>query len=314
MTWFFKKRMNFAVELRLQTPGDGILAPMKVKEADYAVRRRRALKRVDKELSKSDFKRAFSLVKQLQGKPFGLRGFGAAKQVPRNRLVLNQLEFNGIDLSPLGPLVDSVMDSIDKSLHFPLPDGERRGSSSEEDHFLCLQHEAGHFLVGYLLGALPKRYTVPSVEELRDGNFEGGKVEFLGFEFLREVGAAQMLRKNIINEESSCSGNRGKISSKTLNNFSCIILGGLVVEHLVFGDSEGHYSDVDKEQLDKALKWLGFSNGEANFQVRWAALNTVFVLCRHHKARLKLVEAMAQRQSVGFCIDAIENAIDGRQI
>ncbi|KAF2307123.1 hypothetical protein GH714_024959 [Hevea brasiliensis] len=212
---------------------------MKVKEADYAVRRRRALKRVDKELSKSDFKRALSLVKQLQGKPFGLRGFGAAKQVPRNRLVLNQLEFNGIDLSPLGPLVDSVMDSIDKSLHFPLPDGERRGSSCEEDHFLCLQ---------------------------------------------------------------------------TLNNFSCIILGGLVVEHLVFGDSEGHYSDVDKEQLDKALKWLGFSNGEANFQVRWAALNTVFVLCRHHKARLKLVEAMAQRQSVGFCIDAIENAIDGRQI
>ncbi|XP_021637822.2 uncharacterized protein LOC110633494 isoform X3 [Hevea brasiliensis] len=267
MACFFKERMNFAVELRLKTPGDGILAPMKVKEADYAVRRRRALKRVDKELSKSDFKRALSLVKQLQGKPFGLRGFGAAKQVPRSRLVLNQLVFNGIDLSPLGPLVDSVMDSIDKSLHFLLPDGERRGSSCEEDHFLCLQ-----------------------------------------------VGAAQMLRKNIINEESSCSGNRGKISSKTLNNFSCIILGGLVVEHLVFGDSEGHYSDVDKEQLDKALKWLGFSNSEANFQVRWAALNTVFVLCRHHKARLKLVEAMAQRQSVGFCIDAIENAIDGRQI
>ncbi|KAF2294864.1 hypothetical protein GH714_024625 [Hevea brasiliensis] len=199
---------------------------------------------------------------------------------------VDQLVFNWIDLSPLGPLVDSVMDSIDKSLHFLLPDGERRGSSCEEDHFLCLQHEAGHFLVGYLLGALPKRYTVPSVEELRDGNFEGGKVEFLGFEFLRE----------------------------TLNNFSCIILGGLVMEHLVFGDSEGHYSDVDKEQLDKALKWLGFSNSKANFQVRWAALNTVFVLCRHHKARLKLVEAMAQWQSVGFCIDAIENAIDGRQI
>ncbi|KAF2294867.1 hypothetical protein GH714_024802 [Hevea brasiliensis] len=280
---------------------------MKVKEADYAVRRRRALKRVDKELSKSDFKRALSLVKQLQGKPFGLRGFGAAKQVPRSRLVLNQLVFNGIDLSPLGPLVDSVMDSIDKSLHFLLPDGERRGSSCEEDHFLCLQHEAGHFLVAYLLGALPKRYTVPSVEELRDGNFEGGKVEFLGFEFLREVGAAQMLRKNIINEESSCSA----IDFKQLFLHNIRRLGGGAPS---IWDSEGHYSDVDKEQLDKALKWLGFSNSEANFQVRWAALNTVFVLCRHHKARLKLVEAMAQRQSVGFCIDAIENAIDGRQI
>lgn len=61
--------------------------------------------------------------------------------------------------------------------------------------------------------------------------------------------------------------------------------------------------------MDKALKWLGFSNNEASFQMRWAALNTVFVLCRYHEARLKLVEAMAQGLSVGFCIDAIENAM-----
>ena len=31
-----------------------------------------------------------------------------------------------------------------------------------------------------------------------------------------------------------------------LNNFSCVVLGGLVAEHLEFGCIEGLYSDVDK--------------------------------------------------------------------
>lgn len=68
------------------------------------------------------------------------------------------------------------------------------------------------------------------------------------------------------------------------------------------------------EQLDRKLKWLGFSESEANFQVRWAVLNTVFILHHHLEARSRLVEAMAKGQSVGFCIDAIESAIDGEEI
>lgn len=58
----------------------GTLVSSTVKEND-ALRRRRALKRVDRELYKGNFKSALSLVKHLQGKPGGLRGFGAAKQV-----------------------------------------------------------------------------------------------------------------------------------------------------------------------------------------------------------------------------------------
>lgn len=49
-----------------------------------------------------------------------------------------------------------------------------------------MQHEAGHFLVGYLLGALPKRYVVSKIEALTQNEFVGG-VEFMGFEFLGEV-------------------------------------------------------------------------------------------------------------------------------
>lgn len=40
------------------------------------------LEQVDKELMKGDERAALSLVKDLQGKPGGLRCFGAARQVP----------------------------------------------------------------------------------------------------------------------------------------------------------------------------------------------------------------------------------------
>lgn len=43
--------------------------------------RRKALEKVDEELAKGDEKAALLLVKDLQGKPGGLRCFGAARQV-----------------------------------------------------------------------------------------------------------------------------------------------------------------------------------------------------------------------------------------
>lgn len=50
-----------------------------------------------------------------------------------------------------------------------------------------MQHEAGHFLVGYLLGVLPRGYEIPSKEALRLDRFAAGKINFVGFEFLIEV-------------------------------------------------------------------------------------------------------------------------------
>lgn len=50
-----------------------------------------------------------------------------------------------------------------------------------------VQHEAGHFLVGYLLGVLPREYEVPSIQTLSQNRFAEGKVSFVGFEFLGEV-------------------------------------------------------------------------------------------------------------------------------
>lgn len=53
-----------------------------------------------------------------------------------------------------------------------------------------MQHEAGHFLIAYLVGILPKGYTLSSFEALKkEGslNVQAGTA-FVDFEFLEEVG------------------------------------------------------------------------------------------------------------------------------
>lgn len=54
-----------------------------------------------------------------------------------------------------------------------------------------MQHEAGHFLIAYLVGILPKGYTLTSFEALKkEGslNVQAGTA-FVDFEFLEEVGS-----------------------------------------------------------------------------------------------------------------------------
>ncbi|XP_072954144.1 uncharacterized protein [Typha angustifolia] len=168
-------------------------------------------------------------------------------------------------------------------------------SFSQKYHNRVIQHEAGHFLIAYLLGVLPKGYMLTSLETLmKEGslNVQAGTA-FVDFEFLEEI-------------------NTGKVSAKMLNRFSCIALAGVATEYLLYGYSEGGLADIDK--LDGLLKSLGFTQKKADSQVRWAVLNTILLLRRHEKARLQLAEAMSAGKSVGLCIDVIENNIDSEDI
>lgn len=291
------------------------------------------LEQVDKELMKGDERAALSLVKSLQGKPGGLRCFGAARQVPQRLYSLDELRLNGIETVSLLSPVDATLGAIERNLQiaailsgsaawYALDLSPQRilyvslgvlflwtldlvsfnggvgalvldtigHTFSQKYHNRVIQHEAGHFLIAYLLGILPKGYELTSLDALKKQgslNIQAGTA-FVDFEFIEEV-------------------NSGKVTAMMLNRFSCIALAGVATEYLLFGYAEGGLSDIN--QLDALLKSLGFTQKKADSQVRWAVLNTILILGRHEKARAKLAEAMTQGKSVGVCIDIIEKSI-----
>ncbi|XP_072954145.1 uncharacterized protein [Typha angustifolia] len=267
------------------------------------------LEQVDEELRKGNDRTALSLVKDLQEKLGAIQCFGAARQVPQRLYSLDELKLNGINTSSFLSPVDVTLGSIERNLQFAAVLGALSawvvfGFSQLQILYVSLVllflwsldlHEAGHFLIAYLLGVLPKGYMLTSLETLmKEGslNVQAGTA-FVDFEFLEEI-------------------NTGKVSAKMLNRFSCIALAGVATEYLLYGYSEGGLADIDK--LDGLLKSLGFTQKKADSQVRWAVLNTILLLRRHEKARLQLAEAMSAGKSVGLCIDVIENNIDSEDI
>ncbi|KAL5701513.1 hypothetical protein ACHQM5_026839 [Ranunculus cassubicifolius] len=296
--------------------------------------RLRVLEQVDKELANGKEKEAVLLVKELQGKPGGLRCFGAVRQVPQRLYTLDELKLNGIEAASILSPVDTTLGSIERNFQLAAIVGGATAwtvfgltqeqllylsvgllflwsldlitlnggvsslaldtighTLSKKYHNRVIQHEAGHFLIAYLLGVLPKGYTCSSLEAFqKEGslNVQAG-TSFVDFEFMEEV-------------------NKGKVSSTMLNKFSCIALAGVATEYILFGYSEGGLSDI--YQLDGLLKGLGFTQKKADSQVRWAVLNTIIILRRHEGARSKLAEAMSLGKSVGSCIDTIEQTID----
>ncbi|XP_050223572.1 uncharacterized protein LOC126673461 [Mercurialis annua] len=300
--------------------------------------RQQALEQLDKELAKGDERAALGLVKNLQGKPDGLKCFGGARQVPQRLYTLDELKLNGIETASLLSPEDATLGSIERNLQlFGVLGGiavwNAFGFSAQQAFYFSLgflflltldavsfnggignlvldtightfsskyhnrviQHEAGHFLIAYLMGILPKGYTLTSYEALqKEGslNVQAGTA-FVDFEFLQEVDA-------------------GKLSATTLNRFSCIALAGVATEYLLYGYAEGGLADINK--LDLLLKGLGFTQKKADSQVRWSVLNTILILRRHEEARAKLAEAMTMGKSVGNCIGIIEDTVDDADI
>ncbi|KAK2640631.1 hypothetical protein Ddye_028426 [Dipteronia dyeriana] len=151
-------------------------------------------------------------------------------------------------------IVVSSIDSIDISESSMQEEGY--GSYCEDDHFTCIarnapnnaryvfaQHEAGHFLVGYLLGVLTK-----GLQGTNHRSSDAGEVHCSCH--------SKMLKKDT-----------GQLDDRSLNNFSCVILGGLVAEHkistrrVIFVEAEER---CEKSNEDGVVRYdLGIEDGEA---------------------------------------------------
>uniref|UniRef100_A0A803MRI1 Non-haem dioxygenase N-terminal domain-containing protein n=1 Tax=Chenopodium quinoa TaxID=63459 RepID=A0A803MRI1_CHEQI len=216
---------------------------MKVKEVKGCVGkgsdddgvRKQVLEKLDNELAKGDERAALFLVKQSLTQPGGLRCFSAARLVPRRLYTLDELKLTGIEVASLLSPVDTTLGSIENLQIAAVLGGVAAWNAFElspkQLFYISLGllflwtldlHEAGHFLIAYLLGILPKSYTLLSLEALsKEGSLNvQARTNFVEFEFVEET-------------------NIGKMSSTMLNIFSCIALAGVATEYLLYGYAEG---------------------------------------------------------------------------
>ncbi|KAL8147297.1 hypothetical protein AgCh_004859 [Apium graveolens] len=149
-----------------------------------------------------------------------------------------------------------------------------------------VQHEAGHFLIAYLMGVLPKGYTLSSLEAFQmEGslNVQAGTA-FVDVELIME---------------------------KFQQLFSCIVLAGVATEYVLCGYAEGGLADIN--QLDSLLNGLGFTQKKANSHVRWDAPSTPSWILRRCRG-VAVVEFLQNNTGRGVEVPRClrrENFLDG---
>ncbi|KAG1679998.1 hypothetical protein FOA52_007062 [Chlamydomonas sp. UWO 241] len=156
-------------------------------------------------------------------------------------------------------------------------------------------HEAGHFLVAYLVGVLPRSYTLSSLDafvRLRALNVQAG-TRFCDEVFVKEV-------------------QTGRLSSTSLDRYTNVALAGVVTEYLAFGQAEGGIGDV--LQLDGMFRALSFSQTKADSEVRWAVLNAATILRTHEALHRRVAAAMEGGSRVGALIRMIEEDLAAKGV
>ncbi|BAZ44114.1 hypothetical protein NIES4102_11200 [Chondrocystis sp. NIES-4102] len=161
--------------------------------------------------------------------------------------------------------------------------------ASSEQRQRIINHEAGHFLTAYFLGIPIAGYTLTTWEALQQGQLRRGGVNLETEALTQEPLELEKIRL-------------------TLDRFCTVWMSGVAAEKMVFGDAQGGVED--RQQLQQALKMLGFPETVYLQKERWAQLQATNLLTRHQKSYEALVEAMKQRASVAECCAVIQQHCD----
>ncbi|MBW4630810.1 MAG: ATP-dependent Zn protease [Iphinoe sp. HA4291-MV1] len=155
---------------------------------------------------------------------------------------------------------------------------------SPEHRERIIHHEAGHFIVAYLLGVPVMTYTLSAWEALKQRQPGLGGVSFDDGELASQL-------------------ERGTISAQMLDRYCTIWMAGIAAETLVYENSEGGADD--KSKLSMVLTNLGFSASSGEQKQRFCILQAKTLLQENWLAYQALVKAMRERASVAECTHAI---------
>ncbi len=143
-----------------------------------------------------------------------------------------------------------------------------------------LHHEAGHFLVAYLLEIPIQGYALNGWEAFKQGLKAQGGVQF----------ADQQLWEQL---------QQGQLSSRVLDRYFTVWMAGIAAERLMFETAEGGRDD--REKITAIWTQLNRPISEVNVKERWAILQAKTLIETHQTGYYRLVEAMRNRASVEDC-------------
>lgn len=151
---------------------------------------------------------------------------------------------------------------------------------SSEHRDRIVHHEAGHFLIAYLLGIPVTGYTLSAWEAWKQGQPGQGGVSFDDGELASQLEV-------------------GKISAQMLDRYCTVWMAGIAAETLVFDNAEGGADD--KNKLIGVLTILGFPESVYQQKLRFHTLQAKTLLEENWSRYEALVNAMRQRTSVEGC-------------
>jgi hypothetical protein len=141
-----------------------------------------------------------------------------------------------------------------------------------------IHHEAGHFLVAYLLGIPITGYTLTAWESFRQGNSAQGGVMF--------------------------APPPTDISSQLLQQYCTVWMAGIAAEKLMYDKAQG--GSEDRQKLQGVLFLAGKQQQEIVYQENLAALQAKTLIESHWEAYQALVIAMSNRSTVADCCHEID--------
>jgi hypothetical protein len=141
-----------------------------------------------------------------------------------------------------------------------------------------IHHEAGHFLVAYLLGIPITGYTLSAWESLRQGYSAQGGVIF--------------------------APPAADISAQLLQHYFTVWMAGIAAEKLVYDRSEG--GSEDRQKLRGIMFLAGNQQQEIVRGENLAALQAKTLIQTHWAAYQALVKVMGERATVMECCSEID--------
>ncbi len=155
---------------------------------------------------------------------------------------------------------------------------------SAEHRERIIKHEAGHFLVAYLLDIPVSGYALNAWEAFQQGQAAQGGVQF---------------DDRQLNEQLQ----KGQITAQMLDRYCTVWMAGIAAETIAYGNATG--GAEDRLKLQAVLSQIN-TPINAQLKARWAALQARTLIEANSKAYEALVTAMAQRASVEECQKMIQ--------